>query len=150
MGTVIKVDGLTKHFGDCLAVDHISFEVAQGEILGFLGPNGAGKTTTQRMLTGVLAPTSGDAYLLDHDVSRDPVGAKEHIGVVPEVANPYLELSGRRNLMLMGELCGVQGGGVGGAGRERDAGGGAGQARRTRRPVLHRRAHGAPRVALSD
>jgi ABC-2 type transport system ATP-binding protein len=107
MGAAIRVQGLTKRFGDCLAVDSISFDVPQGEILGFLGPNGAGKTTTQRMLTGVLGPTSGDAYVLEHDVSRDPVGAKEHIGVVPEVANPYLELSGWKNLMLMGELCGV-------------------------------------------
>jgi ABC-2 type transport system ATP-binding protein len=107
MGTAIRVERLAKRFGDCLAVDSISFDVPQGEILGFLGPNGAGKTTTQRMITGVLAPTSGDAYVLEHNVSRDPVAAKERIGVVPEVANPYLELSGWKNLMLMGDLCGV-------------------------------------------
>jgi len=103
----IRVEGLTKRFDECLAVDRIGFEVPHGEILGFLGPNGAGKTTTQRMLTGILTPTEGEAFILGHDVARDPVGAKQHIGVVPEVANPYLELSGWKNLMLMGELCGV-------------------------------------------
>jgi ABC-2 type transport system ATP-binding protein len=105
----IRVQRLTKRFDECLAVDSVDFKVPQGEILGFLGPNGAGKTTTQRMLTGVLRPTDGKAYVLGHDVVRDPSGAKQRMGVVPEIANPYLELSGWKNLMLMGELCDVPG-----------------------------------------
>ena len=103
----VAAEGLTRLYGEQMAVDHISFEVHRGEIFGFLGPNGAGKTTTQRMLTGVLPPSEGHAYVLDHDMVRDPLGAKEHIGVVPEAANPYLELSGWGNLMLFGELYGV-------------------------------------------
>jgi ABC-2 type transport system ATP-binding protein len=91
-----------------LAVDHVSFHVMAGEVFGFLGPNGAGKTTTQRMLTGILEPTEGAAYVLDHDMSKDPTGAKEHVGVVPEVANPYVELSGWQNLIFMGELYGLR------------------------------------------
>jgi len=104
---VVAAEGLTRHYGELLAVDHISFKVRTGEIFGFLGPNGAGKTTTQRMLTGVLPPSDGHAYVLDHDMALDPMGAKEHIGVVPEAANPYLELSGWQNLMLFAELYGV-------------------------------------------
>jgi len=102
--SVIRVHNLTRYYGQRLAVDHIGFAVQAGEIFGFLGPNGAGKTTTQRMLIGVLAPSEGSAYVLDHDMARDPLGAKEHVGVVPEVANPYIELSGWQNLMLAGEL----------------------------------------------
>jgi ABC-2 type transport system ATP-binding protein len=104
MDNVIRVQNLTLYYGRHLAVDHIEFEVNAGEIFGFLGPNGAGKTTTQRILTGLLPPTEGNAYVLDHDMAKDPLGAKAHIGVVPEVANPYPELSGWRNLMFTGEL----------------------------------------------
>ena len=108
MDPVIRVENLTKFYGARPAVDHIHFEVQPGEIFGFLGPNGAGKTTTQRMLTGILPPTEGSAYVLDHDMAKDPIGAKEHVGVVPEVANPYMELSGWQNLMFMGELYGLR------------------------------------------
>ena len=104
MDTVIRVKDLTLYYGRHLAVDHIQFEVKAGEIFGFLGPNGAGKTTTQRILTGLLPPTEGSAYVLDHDMAKDPLGAKRHIGVVPEVANPYPELSGWRNLIFTGEI----------------------------------------------
>jgi ABC-2 type transport system ATP-binding protein len=104
MDTVIRVKNLTLYYGRHLAVDHIEFEVKAGEIFGFLGPNGAGKTTTQRILTGLLPPTEGNAHVLDHDMAKDPLGAKAHIGVVPEVANPYPELSGWRNLMFTGEI----------------------------------------------
>ncbi len=107
METLIRAENLTRCYGPRLAVDHISFSVRAGEIFGFLGPNGAGKTTTQRMLVGVLPPTEGSVQVLDHDMVTDPLGAKEHIGVVPEVANPYLELSGWQNLMFAGELYGL-------------------------------------------
>ncbi len=109
MQTVIRVEDLTMYYGPRLAVDHISFEVPAGEVFGFLGPNGAGKTTTQRMLTGILPPSEGTAWVLDHDMAADPIGAKEHVGVVPEVANPNIELSGRQNMALAGELYGLDG-----------------------------------------
>ncbi len=108
MDPVIRVDSLTRYYGNHLAVDHIDFEVSPGEVFGFLGPNGAGKTTTQRMLTGILPPSEGSVWVLDHDMATDPIGAKEHVGVVPEVANPYVEMSGWQNMMFAGELYGVQ------------------------------------------
>ncbi|MCD4777185.1 MAG: ATP-binding cassette domain-containing protein [Candidatus Aegiribacteria sp.] len=107
MKTVIKVNGLTRKFGDFTAVDRIDFEVAGGEIFGFLGPNGAGKTTTVRMLTGVIEPTSGSAMIQDHDIRKESILSREHIAVVPEQANVYLDLSVWRNLMLMAELYGI-------------------------------------------
>ncbi len=107
METAIKVENLTMYYGKHLAVDHINFEVHAGEVFGFLGPNGAGKTTTQRMLIGVLPPSEGSAWVLDHDMAAEPIAAKEHVGVVPEVANPYVELSGWQNMMFAGELYGL-------------------------------------------
>ena len=109
MAAVIAVEDLTKFYGRHLAVDHINFEVSRGEIFGFLGPNGAGKTTTQRLLTGILPPSEGRAWVLDHDMATDPLGAKEHVGVVPEVANPYTELTGHQNVAFAGELYGLDG-----------------------------------------
>ncbi len=107
MAEVIRAENLTRNFGDVAAVNGISFAAGAGEIFGFLGPNGAGKTTTQRMLTGALRPTSGSVWVLDHDMVQDPLGAKEHFGVVPEMANPYMEMSGWDNMMFAGELYGV-------------------------------------------
>jgi ABC-2 type transport system ATP-binding protein len=100
----IDVRGLTKYYGDLLAVDHISFQVGQGEIFGFLGPNGAGKTTTQRMLTTLLEPTEGRILINGHDLARDAYPAKRSIGLVPEEANVYTELTAWENLMFMGRL----------------------------------------------
>ena len=77
MADAIEVAGLTKYYNDFLAVDHISFEVKQGEIFGFLGPNGAGKTTTTKMLTGQTKPTSGTLMVAGKDVIRQSVEAKE-------------------------------------------------------------------------
>ena len=104
---VIEAKGLTRHFGDLVAVDRVSFQVPEGEVFGFLGPNGAGKTTTVRMLTGVLDPTGGTASIQGHDVRREPVLSREHIAVVPEEANAYLDLSVWRNVMLSAELYGI-------------------------------------------
>ena len=105
--SVIKVNSLTRKFGNLTAVDSINFQVNKGEIFGFLGPNGAGKTTTIRMLTGVIEPTSGSATIQDHDIRKESILSREHIAVVPEQANVYLDLSVWRNLMLMAELYGV-------------------------------------------
>jgi ABC-2 type transport system ATP-binding protein len=106
--TAIRVDGLTKVFrkGDrhITAVDHITFEVVQGEVFGFLGPNGAGKSTTQRMLTGLLEPTGGEIEILEKDLESDPVWVRQHLGIVPEESNIYSELSGWDNLMFTAQL----------------------------------------------
>jgi ABC-2 type transport system ATP-binding protein len=107
MTAIIQASNLTKIFGKSTAVDHISFEVREGEIFGFLGPNGAGKTTTTRMLTGVIPPDAGTATILGHDIRSEPVLAKQGFGVVPETSNAYTDLSAWQNLMLMGELYGL-------------------------------------------
>jgi len=104
---VIQASGLTKFYGELLAVDHINFEVKRGEIFGLLGPNGAGKTTTIRMLTGLSKPTEGKASVLGFDVGSEIVKIKRHIGVVPEISNLYDELSAFDNLMFMAQLYGV-------------------------------------------
>jgi ABC-2 type transport system ATP-binding protein len=85
----------------------VSFEVQRGEIFGFLGPNGAGKTTTVRMLTGVIPMDHGNASILGYDIQREPVQVKQVIGVVPETSNAYVDLTALQNLMLMGELYGL-------------------------------------------
>jgi len=103
----IEVQELTKRYGDLVAVDHISFSVEGGEFFGFLGPNGAGKTTTVRMLTGIIKPDSGRASVGGYDVQREPLQAKQLLGIVPEMANAYIDLTAWENLMLMGELYGV-------------------------------------------
>ncbi len=105
--SAIKTVNLTKNFGDLVAVDHVSFEVGQGEIFGFLGPNGAGKTTTIRMLTSVIKPDSGSAKIMNYDIQRETLKAKQMMGIVPEMSNAYTDLSAWNNLMLIGELYGV-------------------------------------------
>ncbi|MGD2174099.1 MAG: ABC transporter ATP-binding protein [Candidatus Brocadiaceae bacterium] len=107
MSTVIEARDLTRRFGHLVAVDHVGFEVKEGEVFGFLGPNGAGKTTTVRMLTGVIDPTEGTATIRGHDIREEPLAAREHLGIVPEEANVYLDLSVWRNVMLMAELHAV-------------------------------------------
>jgi len=104
---VIKVENLTKRYGEILAVDHISFEVKEGEVFGFLGPNGAGKTSTIRMLTGLSKPTEGDASILGMSVKTKIVEIKKRIGVVPDISNLYDELSAMDNLIFMAQLYGV-------------------------------------------
>jgi ABC-2 type transport system ATP-binding protein len=105
---IIEVDRLTKKFKKVSAVDAISFTVKKGEVFGFLGPNGAGKTTTVRMLTGVIIPTAGDAKIQDHDISKEPLLSRAHIAVVPEEANVYRDLSVWQNIILMGQLYGIE------------------------------------------
>ncbi len=108
MNDAIQVENLTKVYGrpnaGVLAVDHIQFNVKQGEIFGFLGPNGAGKTTTQRMLTTLLEPTEGRIVIHGHDLAHDAYPAKRMIGLVPEESNVYTELTAWDNLMFTGRL----------------------------------------------
>jgi ABC-2 type transport system ATP-binding protein len=104
---VIQVSDLTKRYGEILAIDHISFEVKEGEVFGFLGPNGAGKTTTIRILTGLSKPTDGNVSIFGLDINSQIVQIKKYIGVVPEISNLYDELSAMDNLIFMAQLYGV-------------------------------------------
>src|SRR3989304_2382836 len=104
MGSAIEAINLTKYYDDLLAVDHINFQVEESEIFGFLGPNGAGKTTTIRMLTGISKPTEGTATVMGYDIQRQPIQAKEQMGIVPDVSNIYNELSAWDNLVFTGKL----------------------------------------------
>jgi len=108
MEKAIVARGLRKSFGPVAAVDGISFEVDRGEIFGFLGPNGAGKTTTVRIVNGILKPDAGTVKVLGLDVLQDPSRAKECMGVLPELANAYVDLSSWQNLMIMGKIYGVE------------------------------------------
>ncbi len=103
----IEVDNLTKLFDDFTAVNHLGFEVKNGEIFGFLGPNGAGKTTTVRMLTGIIKPSFGKVSIMGLDIRQDPIKAKQIMGVVPELSNAYTDLTAWNNLQFMAELYGV-------------------------------------------
>jgi ABC-2 type transport system ATP-binding protein len=103
----IEARDLTRRYGPVLAVDHVSFTVRSGEIFGFLGPNGAGKSTTVRMLTGSIAPSEGTALVDGHDVVTDGLAARQRLGVVPEDASIYQDLTVWQNVMLMAELYAV-------------------------------------------
>jgi len=103
----ITVEELTYSYGELLAVDHISFNVAEGEILGFLGPNGAGKTTTVKMLTGQLKPKGGKATLLGMDVAKNVDRVQGEIGVCFEETNLYEQMSAIENLRLFARLFDV-------------------------------------------
>ncbi len=105
---IIEVSDLTKYYNGFLAVDKINFCVNRGEIFGFLGPNGAGKTTTIRMLTGIFKPTKGRININAYDMEKEPLKAKQLMGIVPEMANAYVDLSAYRNMVLIGELYGMK------------------------------------------
>jgi ABC-2 type transport system ATP-binding protein len=103
----IETRELTRQFGSFTAVDHLSFTVGKGELFGLLGPNGAGKTTAIRMLTTLIAPTSGRAWVAGHDVVRAGRRVRESIGVVPQALTSDLELTGWQNLDVYGEFYGL-------------------------------------------
>src|SRR4030065_2302137 len=107
MEIAVRVQDLTKRYPNVLAVDHINFEVHKGEFFGFLGPNGAGKTTTINILTGVTKTTSGVASILGYNLAKEPVKAKEHIGVVPDTSNLYDEMTAWANIIFCAKLHGV-------------------------------------------
>jgi ABC-2 type transport system ATP-binding protein len=105
----IAVADLTRRFGDFIAVDHLTFEVRQGEVFGFLGSNGAGKSTTIRMLCGLLKPTSGTATVGGVDVSRDPEGVKRRIGYMSQRFSLYERLTVDQNIRFFGGIYGLDG-----------------------------------------
>jgi len=107
--STIDVRELTKRFGDFVAVDKVTFEVARGEIYGFLGPNGAGKSTTIRMLCGLLEPTEGSARIAGVDVAEDPDSVKRRIGYMSQRFSLYGDLRVDDNLELYGALYGLSG-----------------------------------------
>src|SRR6266567_2822957 len=103
----IVAHDLVRVFGQKMAVNHLNLTVQRGEFFGFLGPNGAGKSTTIKMLTGLLRPTSGAAFVGGVDVWRDPIQARALMGVLPEYLNLYERLSGREFLTFAGHMYGV-------------------------------------------
>jgi ABC-2 type transport system ATP-binding protein len=106
---VIVADGLTRRFGDFVAVDRLSFSVGPGEIFGFLGPNGAGKTTAIRMLIGVLPPSEGTARVAGHDVAAEPLAVRRAIGYMSQLFSLYGDLTVRENLDLFAGLYDLTG-----------------------------------------
>ncbi len=105
--TAVALDGLTKRFGDTLAVDRLTFGIAAGEIFALVGPDGAGKTTTLRMLTGILTPTAGTASVLGLDTVREAEAIKEQIGYMSQRFGLYPDLRVEENLHFYAEIYGV-------------------------------------------
>jgi len=105
----IEVKNLKKSFGDFQAVQDASFSADSGEVLSLLGPNGAGKSTTISMLSGLLAPTGGEASIMGHSVIKEPEAAKKSLGVVPQDIALYPDLSARENLVFWGKMYGLRG-----------------------------------------
>jgi ABC-2 type transport system ATP-binding protein len=104
---MIQVEQLTKYYGANLALDRVSFQVAEGEILGFLGPNGAGKTTTMRILTGFLPPSDGKVTVAGYDVFQDSLEARRRIGYLPETVPLYREMTVHDYLDFCAAIRGV-------------------------------------------
>ncbi len=104
----VETVSLVRRFGDFTAVDSINLQVARGSFFGFLGPNGAGKSTTIKMLTGLLAATSGKIYVLGRDMDDEPLEVKRRIGVVPEDLNLFERLTGAEMLAFTGRMYGLR------------------------------------------
>ena len=105
----ISIDRLTKRFGSFTAVDHITFDVARGEIFGFLGANGAGKTTAMRMLCGLSYPTSGGGTVAGYDITTQAEEVKRHIGYMSQHFSLYEQLTVEQNLRLFATIYGMSG-----------------------------------------
>jgi ABC-2 type transport system ATP-binding protein len=104
----VETASLVRRFGDFVAVDYLNLSVRRGSFFGFLGPNGAGKSTTIKMLTGLLAPTSGKIHILGRDLAVEPLEVKRRIGVVPEDLNLFERLTGAEMLSFTGRMYGLQ------------------------------------------
>jgi ABC-2 type transport system ATP-binding protein len=105
----VRVNGLTRKFGDFTAVDGVTLSVAEGQIFGFLGPNGAGKTTTIRMLIGLLPPTSGEGWVAGMDIKAQAEEIRHHIGYMSQKFSLYTDLTVNENIALFGGLYEVTG-----------------------------------------
>ncbi|MHA1590380.1 MAG: ATP-binding cassette domain-containing protein [Candidatus Njordarchaeales archaeon] len=109
MDSIITVRNLTKRFGNLVAVDHISFDIEEGEIFGLLGPNGAGKTTTIHMLATILKPDEGTAIVAGHDIRKEPKEVRKKIGIVFQDITVDRALTGYENMWISGKLYGLRG-----------------------------------------
>ncbi len=107
MSAAISTNGLTRRFGDFTAVQNVNLDVAPGQFYGFLGPNGAGKSTTIKMLTGLLAPTSGSIQVLGMDFATNAIEVKRQIGVVPEGMALFGRLTASEYLLFVGQMYGL-------------------------------------------
>lgn len=112
MNSIAQISHLVKNYGDVKAVQDISFDIHEGEIFSLLGPNGAGKTTTISMLSTLYTPTSGDATIGGHSVTKDPMAVRGIIGVVPQELALYDDLNARENLVFWGKMYGLNGKGL--------------------------------------
>lgn len=106
---MIQAQKLTMHYGSVVAVDNVSFEVREGEIVGLLGPNGAGKSTTMKILTTYLYPTSGTAKVAGIDIKENPVGVRRRIGYLPEILPLYMDMEVREYLGFVARARGLSG-----------------------------------------
>jgi ABC-2 type transport system ATP-binding protein len=106
---MIRVEGLTKRYGETVALDDVSFAVGAGEIVGFLGPNGAGKSTAMKIITGSLAPTAGAAVVAGHDLLDDALAVRRRVGFLPEHVALYPDETVRSTLDFVADLKGVTG-----------------------------------------
>ncbi|MBK8418466.1 MAG: ATP-binding cassette domain-containing protein [Anaerolineales bacterium] len=109
MTSILEVQNLVKNYGDFQAVKGVSFNIEEGEIFSLLGPNGAGKTTTISMLSTLYTPTSGDAVIGGHSVTKDPMAVRGVIGVVPQDLALYEDLTARENLIFWGQMYNLSG-----------------------------------------
>jgi len=106
---MIEAQGLAKYYGHFAAVEDVSFQISQGEVVAFLGPNGAGKSTTMKLLTGYLAPSAGTAHIAGHDMSTDRIAGAERLGYLPENGPLYLDMSPRSLLQFFAKARGLAG-----------------------------------------
>ncbi|HEV2389825.1 MAG TPA: ATP-binding cassette domain-containing protein [Nitrososphaerales archaeon] len=104
---IVKVQGLSKTFGQVKAVENVSFEIRRGEVFGFLGPNGAGKSTTINMLTTMIRPTSGDAIVCGYNVLGQATDVRRNVGVVPQEFTADEDMTGYQNIILCADLYGM-------------------------------------------
>ena len=109
MASILEVKELVKKYGDFTAVNGISFDIKEGEIFSLLGPNGAGKTTTISMLSTLYIPTSGEASIGGHSVTKEPMAVRNLIGVVPQELALYDDLTARENLNFWGQMYNLSG-----------------------------------------
>jgi ABC-2 type transport system ATP-binding protein len=107
LGPIIELKDLTKKYGDLVAVDHVNYQIEEGEIFGLLGHNGAGKTTTILMLLGLIPPTEGTAIVDGADIKENPLQARRNVGLLPENAGFYDNLTAKQNLSFYAELADV-------------------------------------------
>lgn len=107
LAPLVRLNELTRRFGDLIAVDNVSLAITGGEIFGLIGPNGAGKSTLIRMLTTLLPPTSGSATIAGYDIVREPAQVRRQIGYIPQLLSADGSLTGYENLLLSARLYGV-------------------------------------------